>query len=71
MHFEPADFVSTTIRILENAGIQKTVNATAPFSMGIVDITGFLTLKFLPIYWRYHRALNHRSPNEIKAKPSL
>jgi len=53
MHFEPADFVSTTIRILENAGIQKTVNATAPFSMGIVDITGFLTLKFLPICWRY------------------
>jgi len=52
MHFEPADFVSFTITILKNAGIQKTVNATAPFSMGIVDITGFLTLKFLPICWR-------------------
>jgi hypothetical protein len=28
MHFEPADFVSFTIKLLKNAGIQKTVNAT-------------------------------------------
>jgi len=60
MHFEPADFVSFTITILKNAGIQKTVNATAPFSMGIVDITGFLTLKFLPICWRYQRVSTHQ-----------
>jgi hypothetical protein len=41
MHFEPADFTSFTKRILKNAGIQKTVNATEPFSMGSVDISGF------------------------------
>ena len=27
--------------ILKNAGIQKTVNPTAPFSMGSLDISGF------------------------------
>jgi len=41
MYFKPADFVSFAITILKNAGIQKTVNATAPFSMGSLDITGF------------------------------
>ena len=41
MHFEPADFVSFAITILKNAGIQKTVNATAHFSIGSLDITGF------------------------------
>jgi hypothetical protein len=30
------------IRILQNTGIQKAVNATAPFSMGRFDITGFV-----------------------------
>jgi hypothetical protein len=30
-----------TVRILKNAGIQKTVNATAPCAMGTLDITGF------------------------------
>ena len=34
MYFEPADFVSFAITILKNGGIQKTVNATAPFGMG-------------------------------------
>jgi hypothetical protein len=42
MHFELADFASFTNRILKNAGIQKPVNATAPFSMGSLDITGFV-----------------------------
>jgi len=41
MHFEPADFVSFTITILKNAGIQKTVNTTVHFSMGSLDITDF------------------------------
>jgi hypothetical protein len=41
MYFEPADFASFTNRILKNAGIQKTVNATPLFSMGSLDITGF------------------------------
>jgi len=58
MHFEPADFTSFTKRILKNAGIQKTVNATAPFSMGSLDITGFESQKFLNICWRYHIILN-------------
>ena len=42
-----------TIRILKNAGIQKTVNETAPFSMGSVDISGFEGQKFLNICWSY------------------
>jgi hypothetical protein len=40
MHFEPADFASFTNRILKNAGIQKPVKETAPFSMGSVEISG-------------------------------
>jgi len=35
------DFLSFTITILKNPGIQKTVNATVPFSMGSLDITDF------------------------------
>jgi len=42
MHFEQADFASFTNRILKNAGIQKTVNTTIHFSMGSLDITGFV-----------------------------
>jgi hypothetical protein len=53
MHFELADFVSFAITILKNAGIQKTVNAAALFSMGSLDITGFEGQKFLNICWRY------------------
>jgi len=40
--------------ILKNGGIQKTVNATAPFSMGSLDISGFEGQQFLNICWRYH-----------------
>ncbi|OEU52070.1 MAG: hypothetical protein BA861_05535 [Desulfobacterales bacterium S3730MH5] len=29
------------MRILKNAGIQKTVNAAAPFSIGSLDVSGF------------------------------
>jgi hypothetical protein len=35
------DSLVITITILKNDGIQKTVNATAPFSMGSLDISGF------------------------------
>ena len=34
MHFEPADFVSFTITILETTGFIKTINTTTPFGMG-------------------------------------
>jgi len=50
MHFEPAYFTSFTKRILKNSGIQKTVNATAPFGMGSLDIKGFEGQKFLNAY---------------------
>jgi len=53
MHFESRDFASFTNRILKNAGIQKTVNVTAPFSMGSLDISGFEGQKFLNICWSY------------------
>ena len=53
MHFEPAYFLSFTKRILKNAGIQKTVNATEPFSMGSLDISGFEGQKFLHICLQY------------------
>jgi hypothetical protein len=52
LHFDPADFTSFTKRILKNAGIQKTVNATAPFSMGSLDISGFDSLRFCQLCWR-------------------
>jgi hypothetical protein len=52
MHFEPADFLSFTITMLENYGIHITINATAPFSMGSLDILGFEGQKFLNICWR-------------------
>jgi hypothetical protein len=55
MHFELADFASFTNRILKNAGIQKPVNATTPFSMGSLDITGFVGPYFHEISWRYPR----------------
>ena len=41
MHFEPGDFVSFTITMLENYGIYVTVNATVVFWMVSLDITGF------------------------------
>ena len=41
MHFEPEDFVSFTITILENGGIQVTVNATVVFWIVSIDIKGF------------------------------
>jgi hypothetical protein len=41
MHFEPADFVSFTITMLENYGIHITINATVFFRMVSLDITGF------------------------------
>jgi len=47
MHLEPADFVLTTIRILENCGLQVTVNAAVAFQMVSLDITGFEGQKFL------------------------
>ena len=47
MHFESADFASFTNRILKNAGNQKTVNATEPFSMGSLEISGFEGQNFL------------------------
>jgi len=53
MHFEPADFISTTIRILENCGLQVTVNAAVAFQMVSLDITGFEGQKSLNICWRY------------------
>ena len=53
MHFVPVDFASFTNRILKNAGIEKTVNATAPFGMGSIDITGFDDQKSLNICWIY------------------
>jgi hypothetical protein len=52
MHFEPADFTSFTNRILKNAGIQKSVNASTPFSMGSLDVAGFERKKFPNICWR-------------------
>jgi hypothetical protein len=33
-----------TRRILKNAGIQKTVNASTIFSMGSLDVAGFVAL---------------------------
>ena len=39
--------------ILKNGRIQKTVNATAPFSMESLDISGFEGQQFLNICWRY------------------
>ena len=57
MYFEPADFTSFTKRILKNAGIQKTVNAAAPFGMGSIDITGFEGQKFSDICWSSRRLL--------------
>ena len=39
--FGVMDFLSFTITILKNAGIQKTVNATAPFSMGSITDSGW------------------------------
>ena len=53
MHFEPADFASFTNRILKNAGIQKPVSTTAPFSMRSLNITGFEGQKFLNICLQY------------------
>jgi len=52
VHFEPADFLSFTITMLENYGIHIAINATAPFGMGSLDITGFEGQKFLNICWR-------------------
>jgi hypothetical protein len=43
------------IRILQNTEIQKAVNATAPFSLGSLDITDFDGQKFFNICWRYQR----------------
>ena len=53
MQFESADFASFTNRILKNAGIQKTVNATEPFSMESLYISGFEGQEFLNICWSY------------------
>ncbi len=41
MHFEPADFASFTITILENYGVHVTVNGTVVFWMVSIDIKGF------------------------------
>jgi hypothetical protein len=48
-----ADFISFTNRILRNAGIQKPVNSTAPFSTGNLNISGFEGQKFFNKYWSY------------------
>jgi hypothetical protein len=42
--------------ILENAGIQKTVNATEPFTMGSVDISDFVALNSMKC-WINHNIL--------------
>jgi hypothetical protein len=41
MHFEPGDFVSFTITMLENHGIHITINASVGFRMVSLDITDF------------------------------
>ena len=56
MHFEPADFVLFAIAILKNVRIQKTVNATVPFSIGSLDIKGFDGQKFLNVCRRYRQS---------------
>ena len=53
MHFEPADFVSITMTILENWGLQVTVNAAVAVRMVSLDITGFEGQKFLNICSRF------------------
>ncbi len=50
MHFEPEDFVSFTITILENGGIQVTVNATVVFWMVSIDIKGFDNNSYIYVY---------------------
>ena len=49
MYFEPTDFTSFTKRILKNAEIQKTVNATVAFWMVSLDITGQSLCLFLAL----------------------
>jgi len=48
--------------ILKNAGIQKIVNAAAPFSMGISEISGFEGQKFSDICWSNRRLLKPEKP---------
>ena len=49
MYFEPEDFVSFTITILENGGIQVTANTTVAFWMVSLDITGQSLCLFLAL----------------------